>query len=208
MSQTPEVRTAQIVDARANPPVIIQAAIVRRFPSLRLLQVEAAWAPARQQLAAVQQTAGLQLESSHWNWTRKIERAEQGKLSLVAIEYENVIQGLMAVPIVPRPSVLTPGQSVLYVDYLEAAPWNQRVLDRPIHFAGVGTALIAEAIIISLELGLGGSIGLHSLAQAEQFYAEKCGMTRLGPDLGYYDLEYFEYAEGGGLKWLTARNTA
>lgn len=207
MSPAPEIRTAQIVDARAQSPVIIQAPIVRGFPSVRLSEVEAAWSPARQELAIAQQTAGLLLESSHWNWVRKIERVEQGKLTLIAIECEGAVQGLMAIPTLPRPSVLTPGQSILYVDYLETAPWNQRVHDRPLRFAGVGTALIAEAIIISVELGLGGSVGLHSLNQAEHFYGKKCGMTRLGPDLGYYDLEYFEYAEGAGLKWLTARNT-
>jgi hypothetical protein len=33
----------------------------------------------------------------------------------------------MAVENFPRPSVLTPGMWVLYVDYIEATPWNCRV---------------------------------------------------------------------------------
>ncbi len=34
--------------------------------------------------------------------------------------------------------------------------------------------------------------GLHSLPQANGFYANTCGMTDLGPDPGYDNLRYFE----------------
>jgi hypothetical protein len=74
----------------------------------------------------------------------------------------------------------------VYVDYLEAAPWNQRAPDRPPRFLGAGSALMADAILMSVELGLGGRVGLHSLPQAMAFYETNCQMSRVGPDPGYY----------------------
>jgi hypothetical protein len=71
----------------------------------------------------------------------------------------------------------------------------------------VGAALITEAIIVGIEVGLGGRVGLHSLPQAEQFYAIKCGMQRIGVDPAYYHLTYFEYTESVAAAWLQARNT-
>ncbi len=37
-----------------------------------------------------------------------------------------------------------------------------------------------------------GRIGLHSLPQANSFYAYVCGMTDLGQDATYENLRYFE----------------
>ena len=100
--------------------------------------------------------------------------------------------------------ILTPGGRVVYVDYLEVAPRNLRVGQHLPRFLGVGTAMMAEAVRISLEEGFGGLIGLHSLEQAERFYAERCRMTRVGSDSAYYDLVYFEYPEGAAESWLAA----
>ena len=67
----------------------------------------------------------------------------------------------------------------------------------------MGTLLIADAIRMSVEMGLAGAIGLHSLPQAEAFY-ERIGMKRLGSDPDYHDLAYFEYDGQEAMKWLTA----
>ena len=37
-----------------------------------------------------------------------------------------------------------------------------------------------------------GRVGLHSLPQANGFYANTCGMTDLGPDPHHRELRYFE----------------
>jgi hypothetical protein len=87
------------------------------------------------------------------------------------------------------------------VDYLESAPWNLQgsvVLPR---FLGVGTVLLAEAVRLSVEDGFGGRVGLHSLPQAEAFYA-RCRMTNSGADPDYYDLTYFEYTGHQAAEWL------
>jgi hypothetical protein len=118
---------------------------------------------------------------------------------LVAVECDGEAQGLMAVLRMPRPARLD-GQLV-YVDYLESAPWNLKGFADPPMFVGVGTVLIAEAVRLSLEMGFGGQVGLHSLPQAEAFYT-RCRMTRLGPDSSYYDLTYFEYTGQQAADWL------
>ena len=63
--------------------------------------------------------------------------------------------------------------------------------------------LIAEAVRLSMEMGLGGLVGLHSLPQAEAFYA-RCRMTRVGTDPFYYDLTYFEYTGQQASDWLAS----
>ena len=80
---------------------------------------------------------------------------------------------------------------LIYVDYLMSAPWNRPVTPRP-RFRGVGQRFIRAAIEQSQELGFEGRIALHSLPEAEAFYAQKCGMSDIGPDAQYYDLRYFE----------------
>lgn len=78
------------------------------------------------------------------------------------------------------------------IDYLETAPWNLKLSGITPELTGVGTVLLADAVRLSLEEGLGGAIGLHSLPQAEPFY-ERIRMTRVGVDPDYYDLTYFEF---------------
>lgn len=111
----------------------------------------------------------------------------------------------MAVETRLRRSALRPQDWVLYVDFIEVAPWNVPVQGRPPQFAGVGTLLIGEAVRMSMGQTANGRVGLHSLPQAEAFYATTCGMARIGPDAGYNDLVYFEYPDDAGAQWLTNR---
>ena len=48
------------------------------------------------------------------------------------------------------------------------------------------------AIALSQELEFKGRIGLHSLPQANSFYANTCGMSDLGMDPDHLGLRYFE----------------
>ena len=91
-----------------------------------------------------------------------------------------------------------------HFDYLESAPWNLKSFAASPRFIGVGTILIAEAIRLSLEMGLSGRVGLHSLSQAETFYAARCRMTKVGPDPHHFDLTYFEYTGQQATDWLAS----
>jgi len=171
--------------------------------------IERVWAPERARLAAELAVQGEALESAHWRWTNKVARLPNWHC-LVTIECEGQVQGIMAVESLLRPSRLSPNSWVLYVDFIESAPWNYRVPQdrrkpaiREARFRRVGTLLIAEAVRMSLGVTAGVRVGLHGLGQAEEFYVRQCGMTSLGPDPNYYELVYFEYPDGVAQQRLT-----
>lgn len=141
-------------------------------------------------------------EHTHWDWNTK-HISPSGHRSF-AIECEGETQGLMIV--VPRNPCRLPeheGQNLVYVDYLESAPWNRPVIQFPPTYRLVGTVLVAAAIKLSLDLGEYGRIGLHSLPQAERFYREKCVMSGLGIDNQYSELRYFEMTEEQAVMFMS-----
>jgi hypothetical protein len=140
------------------------------------------------------------LEHSHWDWRSKRASVASGHHRIVVMECRGEVQGIMAVLRDPKASRLGAG-AVLYVDYLEAAPWNLG-LTGPRRFSGIGAWLIAEAVRMSVDAGHAGRVGLHSLPQAEPFY-QRCGMTHVGLDPNYQELSYFEYTEHGASGHLT-----
>lgn len=204
MSMPSSFRRVSLVDARQSDRPLIAARVYRDCPATGLALIETTWAEARERLAETAEGAGLApLEHSHWDWRNKADSVQAGRHLLVAVECEGDAQGLMAVLRLPRRSVLENGH-VVYVDYLETAPWNLKMATATPRFLGVGTVLIAEAVRLSLEMQLGGRVGLHSLPQAEAFYARRCGMTRLGPDPAYFDLTYFEHTGQQATEWLAS----
>lgn len=194
----------RLSDGRVNPPAVTPAAVTRGFPPDRLADVERVWGPARAAVGAAAIAAGIRLDHDHWRWTDKDGRARAGEALLVAVEAAGEVQGLMALKTALQPSRLIPNRWVLYVDYVESAPWNLTVPGvQGKRYDGVGYLLIGEAVRASVGRAAGGRVGLHSLPQTEPFYETKCRMTRVGPDPGYYGLVYFEYADGVAAEWLT-----
>lgn len=190
-------RTVLLIDGRHSTRPYIAASLRRDCPAELLDTVEQEWATAREQLAT-----SVALDHAHWDWRNKNDSVAAGRYGLVAVECEGQIQGLMAVARSPRAAVLS-RESVVYVDYLEAAPWNLRVATALPRFVGVGTILLIDAILLSREEGHEGRVGLHSLPQAETFYT-RCGLTRVGQDPNYYDLPYYEYTSQQATNWLAS----
>jgi len=132
-------------------------------------------------------------QSWHWNWADKTAKV-QGLIAFrgFSVVAQGVTQGLAQVDL--NKSAREPSQAgkpIVYLDYVEVAPWNRPELGAPPRLRGVGSALIAAAIALSEDEGFKGRIGLHSLPQADAFYG-KIGMTDLGPDPAYQNLRYFE----------------
>lgn len=133
-------------------------------------------------------------QSWHWDWRAKIAQME----GLIAFKGFSVIcadvtQGLMRVDL--NGLGRAPGQEgkpLVYVDYLEVAPWNRMDMGQTPRYKGVGTALLSAAVALSVEEDFRGRIGLHSLPQADRFYRDRCNMIDLGPDSGVQGLRYFE----------------
>jgi hypothetical protein len=197
-------RVVRLIDARIPSRPFMSADVYRDYPPGELEVIEPLWADSRERVATEGRDAGLvPLEHSHWDWRNKVERVEAGYHMLVVVECEQIAQGFMAVLRNPRLSLYS-RELVVYVDYLESAPWNLKGSSVQPRFMGVGTVLIAEAIRLSLEIGLNGRVGLHSLPQAEEFYKSRCRMTDFGEDPGYFDLTYFEYNGQQATEWLSS----
>ena len=81
---------------------------------------------------------------------------------------------------------------LIYIEYIEVAPWNLLSFTDTPRFKGIGIRLIQEAVRVSQAEEMSGRIGLHALPQAEDFYRDTCGMTSLGPDTKCDNLHYFE----------------
>ena len=118
-------------------------------------------------------------ESSHWNWRTKVE-AIQGMLagSSFSIVCNDLTQGMMTVDTVSKRSRIDiqRNQHLVYVEYVENAPWNRWELSDHPRYRAVGSILFRTAISLSKELEFHGQIGLHSLPQANKFYANSCGI--------------------------------
>lgn len=146
-----------------------------------------------------------QPESVHWSWAQKAVRApwfSLGGLSpyrLFGMKAEGVWQGLLIGCCLGHVSKIAPGgRDLVYVDFLEAAPWNWKLpaAGRAGRLKGVGRQLFELAVRWSDDLGFKGRVGLHALPQAEDFYRGSCAMTDLGTDLSYKPpLRYFEFSE-------------
>lgn len=197
MDNAPSARPCKLFDPQIQAAVT--ADILLDFPTGEIDAVERTWAPARELLGAAKDDAGKQLESGHWDWRIKIDPNSAGRHRLIAIQCESEIQGLMALTAEPK---VTERGPVVYVDYIETAPWNQKLPGQLARFQGVGTVLIAEAVRISIDSGYDGRVGLHALPQAEAFYASRCRMSSYGPDPTYDKLVYFEFSEAIATEFL------
>jgi GNAT superfamily N-acetyltransferase len=133
-------------------------------------------------------------ENWHWDWQAKMASVT----GLLAYRGFSVVaggetQGLSRIDLTGHgrePSQR--GKPIIYLDYLEVAPWNRRDLGfDPPRFGGVGSALLTAAVALSEEEGFHGRVGLHSLPRADDFY-RKCGFTDLGQDPAVQNLRYFE----------------
>jgi len=165
---------------------------------LELQHWEHHWMPFLIERVKAMQAAGVPRTSwpqqLHWNWRLKASLAEMflGQRGF-AIRCEGMTQGLMLVGLLSDARIAEHrGKPLVYVDYLEAAPWNQSSLQRPPKYRLVGSVLMNAAVSLSVQEGFGGRTGLHSLPQSDAFYGNACGMTDLGPDAAKQNLKYFE----------------
>jgi hypothetical protein len=138
-----------LVDNRGASPLVVPAQIVSDLSERRLREVEGSWRATREELRAI----GAPSQHDHWSWTNKAPRVRSGETRIVSVECEGDAQGLMAL-LTSKRTLLPPlGQSLVYVDFLEAAPWNLRAHTSEPRFLGVGKSLLGAAIRMSLDLG-------------------------------------------------------
>ena len=194
---TVEVSTVVLLDVARDEGV--EAELRDAIQDAQLQDWEEHWRPALILVLAELIRRGVPRsewpQSSHWDWPAKAAQM-RGLLAFkgFSLVCDGLTQGLMRVDL-NRTARLPDqrGKPLVYIDYLEVAPWNRSELGQPPRYKGVGSALVTAAVELSGEEGFKGRLGLHALPQADRFYGETCGMTDLGPDPVYQNrMRYFE----------------
>lgn len=209
---TAETSRIYLLDKAAGTAV--EAELRDAIEEAQLVDWQTKWQPALivvlQELARQRVPMAEWPQSWHWDWRTKMTQVA-GLLAFrgFCVLCTGVTQGLMRVDL--NKHAREPGQKakpLVYVDYLEVAPWNRTDLGKTARYGGVGTALLSAAVELSLQEDFKGRIGLHSLPQSDGFYRDRCGMTDLGPDAQYQGLRYFEMTPEQARTFLDEENEA
>ena len=196
-----------LLDVEANKAV--QAELFHSIEEHHLADWEGLWVPEQYKAVFNIRRIGGERpnipQNFHWNWREKMLHIK-GYLAYPSfcIVCDGITQGLMIVDSASKRCKLDgqEGNHLIYIEYVEAAPWNRSSLFTPPKYKGVGSILIAAAINLSKEEEFKGRIGLHSLPQANTFYENVCKMINFGPDPDYEDLCYFEMTPEGAEEFL------
>lgn len=115
-----------------------------------------------------------------WDWWSIFQEAKAsgGKLECYALVAGLELQGLMLLNLT---GCRMGKNKTLVVDYLATNPANRHLESG---FKRVGMALLAVAIMRSLDCGMGGRIRLESLPDAEAFYVSLGFVARTGKSPG------------------------
>ncbi len=175
-----------------------------------LLLVERAWGLAR--IDIHKRLLGMSIqrsdwpESLHWDWSKKATELKLIQATGFGIVCSDSWEGVMLTKTATCFAQLAKdkGKPLVYIDYLEIAPWNWCIqpLGHEGRYKGIGSMLFREAIKQSIGEGFHGRVGLHALPQAIEFYEKTCGMTALGRDPQKQNLMYFEMSRDGAEQFL------
>lgn len=155
------------------------------------------WIYRQRFFTALKDTLKPKPEHHHWNWQWKFRQAlaRNTFFKCFGIICDGDPQGLLMLNYGQEYRARLPeqqGQPLVYLAYIESAPWNVRGYSNTPSYGGVGTLLCKAAIEFSVRLGYDGRAALHSLPSVEGFYARHCGMLACGPDEKHKGLVYFE----------------
>jgi GNAT superfamily N-acetyltransferase len=192
---TVEITTIYLLDVGSGDSV--ESELRDAIEDAQLVDWQTKWQPALiavlQELARRGVPPGQWPQSWHWDWRQKTARV-QGLLAFrgFSVVAQGETQGLAQIDLTKAAREASQaGKPLVYLNFLEVAPWNRPELGQQPRLRGVGTALLSAAVALSVEEGFKGRTGLHSLPQADDFYRRN-GMTDLGPDPTYQNLRYFE----------------
>ena len=176
---------------------VVSAKILNEISRDELIDVHMEWQPERLEALKNLRSEGKPWpENWHWDWAAKADNLNFLAYRCFAVGCEGRTQGLMMISTIGwRGRIdVQAGKPVLYIEYIESAPWNLAGLVENPKFAGVGISLMQAAIQVSVDEGFAGRIALHSLPQSQAFYRRY--MNDLGIDSTHAEqLCYFEMTE-------------
>ncbi len=167
-----------------------------------LLDIEDQWAASRHDMKKKLRAARVPLhlwpQSLHWNWAHKslsLSFGDPDDHRVMAIRRQTFWEAAMVTLCKGHHARLASGAGgpLVYVDYLEVAPWNWPVpqVGQLRKYRAVGANMLRPAIEQSYAKGWDGRVGLHALPQATSFY-ESQGFAFVANDPEKQNLPYFE----------------
>jgi hypothetical protein len=197
-----EYATRELVEAELFDEVTVE----------HFLETQKEWRPvvlaSAKQLAKSGAPGQIVPRHFHWDWSSKEAELQVLAFSFFGITCKRKLQGLMKLDLTGRAGRLPAqkGKPVVYVDYLETAPWNIKALMQALgsspQYSVVGTRLIEAAVQKSIDEGFKGRVALHSLSGSERFYLEVCGMTEVHRDPAKQNLLWCEFTPEQAEKFL------
>ena len=171
----------------------VEAVLFHEINERHLRDHETLWRPWLERVGADHPELPHQ-QSAHWDWRKKMNMVgDVLAFPSFAIEAKGETQGLMILNTLASCRLsCQKNKPLVYIEFLETAPWNRTTLTKEPRFKRVGPVLMNVAIQVSVQEQFGGRIGLHSLPQADGWYRGKCRMEDLGPDGHKQNLRYFE----------------
>lgn len=197
----------QIVECASQAAV--DAALHTDLRPADLLDAEAEWGPIRLKAVADRLRTGAPTDDlpqhSHWDWARKAGALQYLANTVFGIQKDGKWQGLVMTTTVGHLARLQPdvGKPLLYIKYIESAPWNLKEFVMKPLYGAIGTRLLEVAVRQSLDEGFHGRLGLHSLQnpKTEAFY-QRNGMVRVGIDPNVEGLPYYEFTQAAAQDFL------
>ena len=201
--------TQPIQIIRASDGELVDAKLYEGLRAVDLTLIERQWGTWRQDIARRLADCGIDHQqwpqSLHWDWFAKSRQLQLLAVEVFAIDFEKEWQGVTLVDSVTHRCQLDSqrDKNLLYVDYIETAPWNWSVPHIGVvrRFKGLGNILMRRVIQRSFELGFKGRVGLNALPQANDFYGARLGMSCIKATK-IDDLDYFELSEVSALELI------
>ena len=146
------------VTLRDDQNKAVQAQLIAGISAAALDDWEASWQPFIQR--KIQPGASPR---GRWNWRQKVDARLALPTQGFTVACNGSTEGLMIVESAMQRGRLPEqhGQHLIYVEFLESAPWNQKALNDPPRYRGVGSTLLRAAVEYSFEEQFKGRIGLH-----------------------------------------------
>lgn len=151
----------------------VSATLHKELEELEVIDAEITWSPERLwrlRELRLNGVAGNKLpQHVHWNWAMKaVQTAGVLAYRTFGIEADGKMQGLMSVCLTGYNARLDPdkGKPLVYVDFLETAPWNSKEFSNAPTYGGIGLRLIQAATRLSIDESFAGRVGLQSLPQS------------------------------------------
>jgi hypothetical protein len=156
------VRTPiQIVDCATKE--LVDAELFDEVTIDHFLETQREWRPLVVEAAKRLVKSGAPRESIprhfHWDWSTKESDLRVLAFAFFGVSCWDKLQGLMKLEVAGRSGRIASQKRkpLVYVDYLETAPWNikplMEALGKSPQFAAIGTRLVEAAVLFAEERG-------------------------------------------------------